>query len=463
MAPIMSPGADHIPPVSSGPYPVRAGNYVRPLVDGEPAFRRICEAVEGAKKSAWVTVAFIDDGVQMPDGRGSFFDVLDRAAANGVDVRALFWRFEPYGAPRVLADAFPGDEKERAWLAERGSRFLARWDHNPGYCHHQKSWLIDAGEPGEVTFVGGINLNRSSIVPAGHPHQEHLRGSTHDVYVELRGPVATDVQHNFVQRWNQASEREHHHGAWGDPDDLPWPSLLSGAAGDVPVQLTRTVRAGAYSDGTPPPDGDPHPIADGDGSILDQYIAAIDAAREYIYFENQAIGSPVIVEHIEQALKRGVDVTFLVPGSPHPDMVTARRHPASAPFFEQIARLGAYGNFLLAGIAGNLRPGEYRDIYVHAKTTLIDDAWATIGSTNIANRSFHRDTELNASFWDPATVRALRVELLREHLGVDTAELAGREAMEAYREVAAENTSLRRQAAAMTALAHAINPATYGA
>ena len=196
--------------------------------------------------------------------------------------------------------------------------------------------------------------------------------------------------------------------------------------------------------------------------MLDQYVAAIDGAREYIYFENQAIGSPVIVARIEDALKRGVDVTFLVPGRPPLDMTAARKHPSSAPFFEHLARLRTYENFLLAGIAGNVRPGEYHDIYVHAKTTLIDDAWATIGSTNIANRSFHRDTELNASFWHAETVRALRVELLQEHLGVDTTAMGTREAMAAYREVAAENAALRRQGAAMTALAHAIDPAVYG-
>jgi cardiolipin synthase len=35
----------HIPFVSSGAYPLRGGNAIRPLVDGEPAFRLICEAV----------------------------------------------------------------------------------------------------------------------------------------------------------------------------------------------------------------------------------------------------------------------------------------------------------------------------------------------------------------------------------------------------------------------------------
>ncbi len=458
----MISGATHIPPVSSGPYPVRPDNFVRPLVDGEPAFRRICETVEAARHSVWVTVAFIDRDVQMPDGRGSFFDVLDRAADRGVDVRALFWRFEPHGAPRIVESAFRGDEGERAWLRQRGSRFLARWDHNPGYCHHQKSWVIDAGRADETAFVGGINLHSNSVVPPGHPYMEHQWGTTHDVYVEVRGPAATDVHHNFVQRWNEASERGHEHGAWGDHDDLPFPEEVSATAGEAAVQVTRTVRAGLYSDDRATPGGKPFAIADGDGSILDQYIAAIDAAREAIYIEDQAIGSPVIVDRLAAALERGVAVTFLVPGQPHPDMTVARQNPGSAPFFEQIAALGRHDNFLLAGIAGNKGDGGYHDIYVHAKIALIDDAWATIGSTNIANRSFYRDTELNASFWHPETVCALRVQLLQEHLGSDTSNLDARGAMAAYRDAAKANKRRRQAGEPTQALAHALDPAAYG-
>jgi hypothetical protein len=35
---------------------------VRPLVDGIPAFRRIGAAVEAARRSVWVVVAFITPG-----------------------------------------------------------------------------------------------------------------------------------------------------------------------------------------------------------------------------------------------------------------------------------------------------------------------------------------------------------------------------------------------------------------
>jgi cardiolipin synthase A/B len=81
-----------VPFVTTGAYPVRAGNVVRPLIDGEPAFRRVCDAIEQAQASVWITVTFLWATFQMPDGRGSFFDVLTRACRRGLDVRVLFWR-----------------------------------------------------------------------------------------------------------------------------------------------------------------------------------------------------------------------------------------------------------------------------------------------------------------------------------------------------------------------------------
>jgi cardiolipin synthase len=79
-----------VPFVESSPFPVRAGNFVRPLIDGLDAFRRICEAIESAHHNVLVTIAFIHPDFLMPDGRGSLFDVLDRATERGIDVRAVF-------------------------------------------------------------------------------------------------------------------------------------------------------------------------------------------------------------------------------------------------------------------------------------------------------------------------------------------------------------------------------------
>ena len=46
-----------IPFIESGSYPMRPGNSVRPLIDGEPAFRRICEAIEAQPTLDYMPVA----------------------------------------------------------------------------------------------------------------------------------------------------------------------------------------------------------------------------------------------------------------------------------------------------------------------------------------------------------------------------------------------------------------------
>jgi phosphatidylserine/phosphatidylglycerophosphate/cardiolipin synthase-like enzyme len=458
--------AGHVSPARSGAYPLRCGNAVRPLVDGEAAFGQICRAVEAARRSVWVTVAYVERDVPMPDGRGSFFDVLDRAARRGLDVRALFWREPRLREIEPGSRHFPGDADERRWLANRGARFLARWDRHPdACCHHQKSWLVDAGGPGEVAFVGGINLLATSVVARGHPAWHGEGEQDHDVYLELRGPAATDVHHNFAQRWNQASERNAPDGAWPAPervDDLPFPAEPSAQAGDAAVQVTRTVRADLYQGGPTTPGGEAFDVAGGETSVLEQYLAAIGAARRAIYVEDQAIGSPAIVDALGSAAERGVEVVFLVPGSPHPAFVEARANPRAAFFFERLAELGRHDRFTLAAIAGSRPDGGYDEIYVHAKIMLVDDAWATIGSTNVADRSFQLDTELNASIWHEASVRALRAELLHEHLGRDTSGLDAAAACRVYRELAQANARRRAAGERLDGLAYALDASRYG-
>jgi cardiolipin synthase A/B len=427
-APAETALSSHIPSAGNCSYPVRAGNFIRPLIDGEAAFSRICEAVDAARSSVWVTVAFLNSDFRMPDGR-SFFDVLDGAAARGLDVRVIFWRTHLDGIKH-----FHGHAEDHAFLAMRGSKFLARWDRaQKHYCQHQKSWLIDAGHTGEIAFVGGINLTNSSVSAAGHANRGGRH--THDIYVELRGPSASDVHHNFVQRWNEASERESGGGLWahGREHVLDFPARTSPAAGRSIVQMQRTVRAGHYTDGRAAPDARAFDIAGGERSVFEQYVAAIDAAKRTIYIEDQYVVSPDIVEHLHLALARGVAVTFLAPAEPEEQIKQSRLRPDAKPLYERLAALGVHEKFLLAGIASP-RTGEA--VYVHAKVMLIDDCWATIGSCNIASRSFFGDTELNASIWDVDIVRRFRVDLLSEHLGIDTGGMNDTDAFARYRELA---------------------------
>lgn len=342
-----------IPPPASGSYPRRDGNTVRPLIGGAEAFARIAEAVDAARRRVWLTVAFYADDFRFPDGR-SLFELLESAAARGVDVRAVFWRPNPESA--TYGRTYAIDSPARPGLK-------MRWDRAVGpYCHHQKSWMVD-----DTGFVGGINLTAKAL-------------ERHDAYAEVKGPCATDVAHNFVQRWNGASEP---HAS----DDLPLPTTVLAPRGNSTVQIQRMFRD--------------------DRSILEQYERAIDAAERSIYIENQAIPIPAIAARLDAALKRGVEVLLLVPAVPEDGVYAARQDPARRDLFDGLEALGRYSKFRLAGLS----------VYVHCKLMIVDDAWATIGSCNLHRHSLGGSSEMNASIWDAAVARDLRERLRRKHDG----------------------------------------------
>jgi cardiolipin synthase A/B len=446
----------HIP-AALGAYPARSGNLVRPLVDGVPAFRRIAEAIRVARHSIWLTVAFYAPDFRFPDGR-ALFDVLDEAAARGLDVRALFWRPNPESSR--YGRTFPGTDADRALLRARGSRFGIRWDRaGAAFCQHQKSWLIDAGQPGETAFVGGVNLTAKALGSPGHRD-----GGRHDLYVEVSGPSATDVHHNFAQRWNEASERDEADGKWGSGGvtPLPFPTRASPPRGGSRVQIQRMVPPGRYTDGRAVPGGRLHDIASGERSILEQYERAIAAARCSIYIENQALPVPAVARRLEAALRRGVEVVLVVPAEPEGWVRAARSDPARTELFEAVEALGRHENFALVGLAvsGGQPP---RAVYVHAKAMLVDDGWATIGSCNLHANSLGGHVEMNASVCDVPVVRALRCELLAEHLGQDTSGLDDRAAMRLFRQVAAANRRhLNAGERSWQGLAVALDAAEYG-
>ena len=264
------------------------------------------------------------------------------------------------------------------------------------------------------------------MVAPGHRGEGH----NHDINLELAGPVAVDVHHNFVQRWNEASERHSEDGrsGAGSESDLPFPATVPGRRGHSLVRIHRTIHAGRYRDGRAAPGGAPFNIEGGELSNFDQYCAAINAARRTIYLEHQHIDVPEIIDCLRQALQRGVEVVAVMP--------TAAEHP------ESLRALGAFETFTLAGIVGLANDGQRKPVWVHSKLMIVDGQWGTVGSCNLHRHSLFGNSELNAAFWDRHTARALLFELLREHLDCDLSGVDDRVALRRFRAIAADNAAL---------------------
>jgi cardiolipin synthase len=96
-----------------------------------------------------------------------------------------------------------------------------------------------------------------------------------------------------------------------------------------------------------------------------------------------------------ETARRGVKVTVIVPGSK-----TDQR-------WVRLASRRMWGQLLEAGI----RIFEYRSTMIHAKVLIVDELWSVLGTTNIDNRSFEHNDEVNVAMRD----RALAGRLLEDY------------------------------------------------
>jgi cardiolipin synthase A/B len=97
-----------------------------------------------------------------------------------------------------------------------------------------------------------------------------------------------------------------------------------------------------------------------------------------------------------EAACRGVAITVIVPGR-KTDQKWVR-----------LASRRMWGQLLEAGI----RIFEYRDTMTHAKVLVADEIWSVLGTTNIDNRSFEHNDEVNLAMRD----RALAARLLEDYV-----------------------------------------------
>ena len=154
------------------------------------------------------------------------------------------------------------------------------------------------------------------------------------------------------------------------------------------MQIVRTVPEHIYD-----------AVPNGDFGILESYLRAFKAAREFIYLENQFLWSPEIAGALGDKLRDDPNPDFrlllLLPAKPNTGVDDTR-----GVLGELIEADGDAGRLLACTIYA--RSGRLADpIYVHAKVAIIDDDWLTLGSANLNEHSLFNDTEMNLVCHDP--------------------------------------------------------------
>ena len=341
------------------------GNQVELLQGGDELFPAMVAAMAGARREVWLaTYIFHDDGA----GR-QIADALLAAARRGVAVRVVVDGFGSH-------DTLP---RLRQWLDEPGVEFevfrpLERWWSwlMPGQMRrlHQKLCVVDH----DVAFVGGINVidDRNDI---NHGWSAQPR---YDFAVAVRGPLVGAVRRTARAMWTRA----HLGHLWRD-------EVLALASSRRPVdEALRLIRRLRGKGGAAMPDEALRPMAaafvvrDNVGqrrAIERAYVEAIRAARTRVdiavpyFYPGRAFR-----RSLRQAARRGVRVRLLLQGKVDYRIAAL----AARALYEE---LRAHG----------VRIFEYTPAFLHAKVALVDDDWATVGSSNIDPLSLLVNLEAN--------------------------------------------------------------------
>ncbi len=347
-----------------------------------------------ATREIWFeTYIFHDDATGL-----DMADALIDAAKRGVRVRVMIDGFGSNRSVDALTLRFLGTRVEfmvyRPWRRWSDALQRGNWRRL-----HRKLCVVDD----DVAFVGGINLIDDRFdIHHGWSAQPRL-----DYAVRVHGPVAAQVRWRMRQLWLRTVATgavQRHLSRAPGPSVLDSPAArrryladLLASGGQVPVGPERDARC-----------------ADGGQAmraalvvrdnllqrraIERTYVQAIDAAHRTVllvspyFYPGRAFRDSLV-----RAASRGVAVTLLLAG---------RADYRSAAW----AARTLYAELVASGVA----VFEYQRAFLHGKVAVVDDAWATVGSSNIDPLSLLVNREANLIVADARFAGELAAQIRRD-------------------------------------------------
>lgn len=333
------------------------GNSITLLKNGVDFFPALEAAIDSARVEVHLeTYIFADDVT----GR-RIAAALARAAQRGAVVRVVadgFGSRDFFPAAMIAALEKSGVEV----LIYRPDLALFSFRRYRLRRMHRKIAVID----GETGFIGGINIIDDTNTPNHTPPR-------YDYAVKLTGPLVQELRPVVHRLWQI----------------LTWTNFRSRLYCTFP-KLPPAGPAGTHLAALAIRDNLRHR-----NDIEAAYIDAIDNARDEVIIANAYFFPGATFRRaLANAAARGVRVSLLLQGR-----VEYR--------WLHHATRALYGALLANGV----QIIEYHKSFMHAKVAVIDDAWATVGSSNIDPFSFMLSREANLFVRDAAFCAQLRHSL----------------------------------------------------
>lgn len=324
------------------------GNNVKLLARGKESFEAIFKAIEEAK--SFICLEFYifrndDTGTDMSE-------LLKKKTKENIKVYILYDHFGSLGTPGKF-----WNELKAAGIALRASRPL-KWLSPFHYVHrnHRKLIIID----GVTAFTGGLNI-------ADEYRGFHIRTKKigwRDTALMLEGPIVSELFKTFKKSWN----------IWRG-DEIPFEEQadkgLLTQSSDVTSEALSVIPIISAS-------------SKGRRMLRRLLYYSINHSNKSMQLTTAYFTpSRHMLDSLEEAVKRGVEVKLLLPGNSD---APAAHHSGRA-FYLRLLRAG-------------VKIYNYQGEMLHAKSYLFDGCWSIVGSANLDSQSLRWNDEGNVGILD---------------------------------------------------------------
>ena len=339
-----------------GGFPVYGNTAVTYFNGGEAKFAELLRQLETAEHYIFLEYFIIDEGLMW----GRILEVLARKAAGGVDVRVMY-------DGTCEFSTLPRDYPKR--LEALGIRCKVFAPVTPfvsthyNYRDHRKILVID----GNIAFNGGTNLADEYI-------NEKVRfGHWKDTAIMLEGAAVWSYTMMFLQLWNMNN-----------------PNKKEAYNQYRPTYLPKQTNGGFIQ-----PYGD-SPVQDDVKGVM-VYLDLISNAKRYVYIETPyLIPDHDLLTALKLAAEKGVDVRIITP------------HIPDKWYVYQLA-WNAYQELLESGV----KIFEYTPGFIHAKSFVVDDELAVLGTINLDYRSLYLHFECATLIYHCNVIQTMLADFLK--------------------------------------------------
>lgn len=322
---------------------------------GASFFPNFLEELEQAKDYIFLEYFIIAEGSMWSD----VLDILTRKAAQGVDVRVIY---DGVGSAATLPINYPDQLHARGILCRVFQPLLPVLSIHQNNRDHRKICVID----GVTGFVSGLNMADEYI------DRKERFGYWKDNALRLRGEAVWSLTVFFLTMWDHQNPRSDFR--LFRPRTLP----PLNTPGGIVVPYTDT----------------PNPA---DTVCADLHLQMITKAKRYLYLTTPYLAiDETITSALCTAARSGVDVRIMTPHIPDKKVVFAVTQSNYPVLLEAGARIYEF------------TPG-----FIHSKTVVADDLYASVGSCNLDYRSFYLQFENGVWLCGDPAVLSVRDDFLQ--------------------------------------------------